>query len=773
VAYELSKQGRERARRSFEEALENSAPGYELGQLQLFAEEDERFIKREVERKLHDPGLPNGGNRERRIIERLKKLAKEEWEGKRHAWLAIQSWEKVLPADPRNPGRYYARRALSRRDDKDTWEWAIGLKERSNAEKNWEKKWFAQMILDGVPEAVSDFKIECLFLLRNTRGAVMRLVQLKNIRGETSLGEHHGGSVLLDEDAFGAPEKFRKWCLRWGNFAWAGNQKDLHKLHEDMNVITAWMVINQIEVVGWHELKGNRKERKGIWFFEDCAYVNGKALEPDDDGVFWWEGEGYYPSAKGRENEFAQGKPLLRPKMTVARREDESWDWSERTGSGDVAAEKAFFVEAGQKFFDTLGGYEGWLAMGAIFAYAAAPELFGENGFFPGLFVHGQMGSGKTNFTEWLMAMVGFGKRENVGLGIGLLKGSAVGLLIQNENYSNLPLWVDEFREGQVHDDKVAILRDAHNRVPPEKWSPDGVQRKMRTSFLVSGESTSSDAAMRSRYPHVQVAASKRLGNHLDWMNKHKDFFAVFWRLLMERRSEFVTALKRNLAEWIEAPGLTGMNEREKRVYGIDWAAFEAMNGLMGSAFDTKQMGGFLNFMVATAKSSSADVVSETNINVFFSELLTAFKAGAIPEACFKTMSEHKPHPPGAPEQAGGWREYKLYMDPDSTISALQIYLTKGRSTVPLRRKDLRDQLSKNAYWIAGKLRQRFGDGDEVTACWGFDLDKHPLGYQPVPQKDYEYLLLHPGEGDPRKGPLFAIVNAVEKRERESEESVR
>ncbi len=383
------------------------------------------------------------------------------------------------------------------------------------------------------------------------------------------------------------------------------------------------------------------------------------------------------------------------------------------------------------------------------------------------------MGSGKTQVTEWLMAIQGF----NVSAGIGLLKGSAVGLLIQSENYSNLALWVDEFREGKVHDDKVAILRDAHNRVPPEKWSPDGVQRRMKTSFVVSGESTSSDAATRSRYPHIQVAANKRLGNHLDWMTEHKECLVVFWRLLMERRAEFVERFRFNLTEWLDAPGLKGMSEREKRVHGIDYAAFMGMESLVapgGAEVHTgEQLGAFTDFMVEHAKGSAADVSSETNISVFWTDLLTAFKAEEISLNCFRIESTYAAHPPAAENQSGGWQSYRLFMDPDATISALAIYLARQRSAITLKRKDLRDQLSKNAYWIDGQITKRMGTGNECTKAWGFKLDDHPMGYQPATDAEYEHYLLHAVEGDPRKGPLYAIVHALEERERKLAEDTR
>jgi hypothetical protein len=146
------------------------------------------------------------------------------------------------------------------------------------------------MMLDGLPTAVSDFDMECLFLLRKSDGSVTRLVQLRNNVGEVSRGEHHDGAVILEGAAFAAPEKFRDWCLKWGNFNWAGNQTALHSLQEDIGRLSAWKIINQVDSVGWLKLKSkgrkkpedrSRRSEAGGWVLR-CwgGYAEG-------DLVFW------------------------------------------------------------------------------------------------------------------------------------------------------------------------------------------------------------------------------------------------------------------------------------------------------------------------------------------------------------------------------------------------------------------------------------------------------------------------------------------------------
>src|ERR1035437_2134226 len=239
-----------RAVSAFQKALDGSVLAYEVGQLGLFHEDDEEWIRREVERMLYDQKLPNGGDKERKMIKRFEEMAadnaKTGWDHLGRCQHAISEWKQVLSADPRNAGRYYTRRKLTMKDDKDFFNAMFTLEDQAGLSGDWKKKWFARMMLDGLPEAVSDFKMECLFLLRKTDGSVTRLIRLRNNVGEISRGDQHDGSVVLDEHAFASAERFREWCLKWGNFLWSGNMTALHFLLEDTNRASSWKVINQI-----------------------------------------------------------------------------------------------------------------------------------------------------------------------------------------------------------------------------------------------------------------------------------------------------------------------------------------------------------------------------------------------------------------------------------------------------------------------------------------------------------------------------------------------
>src|SRR5438045_3920862 len=90
---------REHMRAAFQSVLDAAVPTYEIGQLKL-DDEEERYIRAEVERKLYEPHLPNGGSKERRILERLKQLDGRQTlavELQDRVKPSIRSWEDVLP----------------------------------------------------------------------------------------------------------------------------------------------------------------------------------------------------------------------------------------------------------------------------------------------------------------------------------------------------------------------------------------------------------------------------------------------------------------------------------------------------------------------------------------------------------------------------------------------------------------------------------------------------------------------------------------------------
>jgi hypothetical protein len=212
-------------------------------------------------------------------------------------------------------------------------------------------------------------------------------------------------------------------------------------------------------------------------------------------------------------------------------------------------------------------------------------------------------------------------------------------------------------------------------------------------------------------------------------------------------------------------------------MHGVGYSAWMAMAALLQSHL-AGETGAFKQYLIGHSRRAQDDVQSDHNINVFIEELVTAAKMEAIPADCFKILEEYAPHAPGAPGQPG-WKIYVLLIDPDPTIAALNIWLTKQRMTLPLKRQDLRDQLSRCDYWYQlpesdkgakRKLVVRFGSGSGTSLAWGIVADKHPLGYRQVPDEEFDAYLANNKSGDPRKGPLFTLIEWVLEEQRKARE---
>ena len=277
----------------FLRALDAAELPYRMGQLELLTDEEERYLQREVERECHEPKLPNAGARERIWLEKLKGFANDESLVvilKAAAGRYATALEALLPRqeyikrpgtraysqdeeDPATgagnsskwmtlPGCYYTGGPLSPRPvtaktNKSLFAACLQLKQ--DAGKDSDKRWLADFILSGEPEAVSNFKLECLYLLRGVNGEVTRLVRLVNILGEVSSGPETGGTDVLPADLFASAEKFRAWCLGRGNFNWGvgggAGMIELQMLHSDVSNNAAYRVARLIEYCGWEPVK--------------------------------------------------------------------------------------------------------------------------------------------------------------------------------------------------------------------------------------------------------------------------------------------------------------------------------------------------------------------------------------------------------------------------------------------------------------------------------------------------------------------------------------
>ena len=439
-----------------------------------------------------------------------------------------------------------------------------------------------KQIIEGTPVPVSNFTMSCHYRLVLESGDRNYIVTALNIWGEKT------GMVELDSRSFTSPRDFRTWLSNHGGLVWMAGEKELERLQWDLKHESAYREVFQVVAFGHHDLSG-------LEFFDDCAITpDGQMLYPDNLGdggkVFWYGGAGYQVSKQGMDGQgFLHGRPVMHPQQRLdfdkggyvlrSAEEGEGWDLETehlRSLFRDVASA-----------FNSAQNIDGMWFLGSVLAFPCAPEIVAELGGFPGVFLVGEKGQGKTFMAQWGVELFGF---HQMDAGIGLQKSStAAGLQIVAEQYSGLPVWLDEYDDSLVAEDKIGIIHAAFNRELPAKWSPLGRMRKMRTGFVVSGETSAGKTSTRSRYPILHVHRTRRVGTsaeqvqNFEWLQAHRKFFFTLGRHVLRHRAEFAARLLGHFKTWRDGAATAGIDARAKIVHGVSVAAFAALAEMLGT----------------------------------------------------------------------------------------------------------------------------------------------------------------------------------------------
>ncbi len=479
--------------------LDGSTLASEFRQAGLFADEEERIIRNGLAQLWYKPELPHGDDKEKQLGLKLKRLLKGPLKGVAQVGYYADQYLSVV-------GWYYS----FKKPNEDTRNSLFRemVKARAAGEKDLE--WFYDLRLKGTPTRVADFKVELQFVLVRHDGKRDRIVNIKNAQGEMTKG------IAIDARSLTRPSDFREWLTNHCNATWMAGEKELQMLQRDMNHASQGLEVHQVTAWGWHEASR-------IWFAGDCAIApDGTVLFAGDDKVYWHDGLGYLLSDKDHEGEnYRQGRPMFQPNLNL---DDVKINFGRLRGTGtdipalagelgivmdDVRGEarlRAFFQEYMQRLYESLGGYEAFMVTGLTLACAAAPEIFDEYKAFPGQWLHGQMGQGKTTAAYWMMSLLGF-NIDKGGLNIRTKGCTEVGMMIAAQQYSNLLVWFEEFRAGEVDKGKEGVLHAGFNRDTQSKKTADGNQRSIRSAFIITGKAR---AMMRRRGAGTRTARWRR-----------------------------------------------------------------------------------------------------------------------------------------------------------------------------------------------------------------------------------------------------------------------
>jgi hypothetical protein len=232
------------------------------------------------------------------------------------------------------------------------------------------------------------------------------------------------------------------------------------------------------------------------------------------------------------------------------------------------------------------------------------------------------------------------------------------------------------------------------------------------------------------------------------------------------------------------------MEKRTVQVHGAAYAAFMAAQEMFGSRLEPTGLSKFVVFVAHKCHISATQIEETVNVNQFWSDAISAFRIGVFGDTVteqrrfFKVKCESVDHPPGADTIENGqyvqgrWKSYLLFIEPKGMLDLMRKHFRQQGKVMPLELADLREQMSRRPYFSPKKATQRFGSSAPMN-CWMIEVDNFPeLGYRRI--SDEEYLASrrngdnpelpdqnwpeHREWADPRKGDLFTIIEAVEKK---------
>jgi hypothetical protein len=285
---------------------------------------------------------------------------------------------------------------------------------------------------------------------------------------------------------------FKAWVWARGDFHFTGNQDDLDKIWRLEGVLCDGREIVRPEQIGFIN-----SMMDPVWLFGNVLIkADGSMLTCENgDGVIWDGLVGYSPRSIREDKD---KKSTTKSQVPII-----NLDPEQTFGIAELKS-------VGKNIEAILGTRTVTLALGWVVACLFSDEIFKKYASFPLLCISGKRESGKSTLAGWLMAMAGQAGTDAAGDGIG--ESTAAGVIRNLSWFSNLPYWLDEYRNDSTGKKWDSFLRNIYQRQGPTKGTLGKHIRSydINACLMFSGEETPQDNALLSRCIVIPLTKRKK-----------------------------------------------------------------------------------------------------------------------------------------------------------------------------------------------------------------------------------------------------------------------
>ncbi|RJR13784.1 DUF3854 domain-containing protein [Candidatus Parcubacteria bacterium] len=356
--------------------------------------------------------------------------------------------------------------------------------------------------------------------------------------------------------------EFKIWGWSCGDYHFEGNQDDLNKIWRLEGMLCDGREIMRPEQIGYI---ANKQEP--VWLLGNMLIKNdGSILTNGEDGIIWDGLVGYLPRSIRDDKDQATTKDITNSKVpTINLDKDISFGMPElRAVAKDIE--------------NILGTKTVSLALGWLVANLFSDEIFKKHASFPILWIAGKRESGKTTLGNWLMALGGQSGTDKAG--DALENSTPAGVLRNLSWFSNLPYWVDEYRNDATAKKWDSFFRNIYQRQGPSKGTLGKHIRSLDVNacLIVSGEETPQDNALLSRC--IVIALAKRKKDNSDIYRKLENYrmqnlLSRFIYEIIKQRQNLLPLILTSIEGYKKDLLKEGVGDRVSLNYAIAAACYE------------------------------------------------------------------------------------------------------------------------------------------------------------------------------------------------------